>query len=433
MILSPNMKALKNKLLNRWLIVVLPILFIGAILVLVDNFYFKEQPFYNIMSPLVFLSALWVGFVYLFLAAKPKVIARFLIENTRGDYYSNKHKAIKIFWNLLRKIKVLEFFIDLFLFVLALAAFVLIIYLMNKLGFVISLVEIWFEAPELIFGVIAIPLALLLGYLLYLVVPSFKGIRHTKAKQVKDLLKQLVLVSGFKKKIKILIFKNKLPVVFTKVKFNRDITIHISDSILDLLSKRELEAVLAHELAHCKADFYWDFIYLKVLFRLIKIESWLLFFLLLLYINPYLVAGWIVVSVISILFFFSEDTQASLADLRRYSRIIYLYNPLLVVLDLVFDIIYYYLVYNEDFYADLTAVSYTRYPKSLYDALVKLQGQVEKQTGKIPDEFNHLYFTAENSDQDINIAAQPSIENRLSLLDDLDVKLREKIKKYSTK
>jgi uncharacterized protein with PIN domain len=104
-----------------------------------------------------------------------------------------------------------------------------------------------------------------------------------------------------------------------------------------------------------------------------------------------------------------------------------LINPPYALIKFFSYIIYYTASRNEEFYADLKAVEWTRYPAGMYSLLSKLES-AEGTSARMPEKYGYLYFMNENSKFEQIPLPQPTLEERKTALQLIDLTLSSSAK-----
>lgn len=267
-------------------------------------------------------------------------------------------------------------------------------------------------------------LASLIGLLVYYLLTVFSygsvtdsEINHHKSSSLKEALQNIVVATGITEP-QIKIIEHSVPTVFTVDAVLKPPTIYVTSTMLNVADKRELEAIIAHEVSHIQSGFTKDFLLIQHLLLILHLLGFLLLLVVLAALNFNFFILWLFIAAMLVFQSFEDKFKQIPFPLIT---IISFINPPYILVNLVAYIIYYSLISNEDLYADMQAVRITRYPKPLYTILTKLQS-FHGFTHSLPSKFLPLYFTGEHTYPLSHPLPQiqPTIEERLLLIEEID-------------
>lgn len=249
--------------------------------------------------------------------------------------------------------------------------------------------------------------------------------QHKNTRLVSEVIHNVAIAAGIPPP-RYAILQHEQPNAFTLQSPFSPPTIYITNSLINIATRRELEAVVAHEIAHILSGTFGHYQIMQLLLKLIRIGGYFLWLFILMSINPILFFVW---SAVLAYVVFSTTIQGqntlSSSGFIPVSTVFALFNPPYVLVNFLLFIILYSITINEDLYADIKSVLLTRFPKPLYSLLHKLRHHTQY-FDPLPSEYCYLYFVQPFGSIDIP-PLQPSFEQRLSLLEDIDNSLHENI------
>ncbi len=366
----------------------------------------------------LFLSALLFIFYYLVIVVSPASTAYDIVNRTGRDIKAEDYRQ-KTFWSLLDKIKARRKLIIIALF------FCLVVAISADIFFFLGIEKKFSEFSQqltialFIFGLFLIFLYFVRAFWGYGRI-NIQESEHRKSDDVKKIIDNISIVAGIQPP-KFRIVSHDKPNAFSICpNFDKPI-IYITTSLLNLAERNELEAVLAHEIAHISSRRVFDYRTINDLLVVLRLFGFFIFLLFLSTLNPIFSGVWVLISLYGIIVFGVQmGMGASSIDL-----FIRLLNPPFLLIEFISYLIYYGLSIDEVIYADLEAVRLTRYPKPLYSILTKINlykrfGLIEK----LPDEYHYLYFTGEDVTPEQIPMSQPSVARRHQILEEIDSLLK---------
>jgi heat shock protein HtpX len=199
-----------------------------------------------------------------------------------------------------------------------------------------------------------------------LAVSGGKLVNQKQAPQIHTLVENLSKIAGIPKP-KIYISPDKSANAFATGRNPQNASICLNQGILDLLTKSELEGVIAHELAHVKNR---DILIMTVTMVLSSVISFIADF-------GFRLMWW----------GGSSDSDND----SRSPVVLILYIITILLAPFVAMLIQLSISRKREFQADATAVVFTRYPEGLINALIKLH-QSPIPTSHYATSMNHFYI-----------------------------------------
>lgn len=367
--------------------------------------------------------------VYLFFGLCSASLAHAVIVTIRSSFRKAETK-VSNFWQLLDKIRLNR------LAVLLILLFFLLFSILLNIKYFLEIKEANLLDGQFAKALIVVFPILILFYLLSEIIGYGKVnipvVGHKKKKDLEKAIENISITAGIETpEFKIL--KSKNPNAFSICPNFKKPTIFVTNSLLSLVNKNELEAVIGHEIAFISSKRVFDYKRINNLLALLKsltALSWLLFIFIIEIMLPVfwlLVMSWVIIvtSVKGTL-----DTWELGGD-EEFSGGVILLIPPLTLINFISYLIYYALSFNENFYADLKTIQFTRYPQGFYSVLQK----IENYSGSwenLPREFHHLYFIGEGLPERSIPMSQPTIQERKEILKEIDYTL-EHLKFTKTK
>lgn len=359
-------------------------------------------------------------YLYYLIAAYPASVAYDII-NILNDVFGAKDKnRVLTFWSLLDKLKQKRLLIIYFLIIALSLVSLLDVYFLSKI--------INHQSDVLIsdYGFLSSLLAIsLISLLIYAVIEIFNygkvnisRTEHKKFINLKKVIEKLSLTTGVTAPdFQILAYNN--PTAFSIFPNFGKPTVYITAPLLNMADDNELEAVIGHEFAHIFSGRILYFKRIHNLLIILRALAFFLFFLFLLSINPFLVICWF-----ALLGYFCINVLEQVREKKFFLETMFkLFNPPLALINFLSYFIYYGIARNEEFYADLKTIEFTRYPKGIYSILQKL-GNYTDIKQRLPNRFSYLYFTAEDTTFDEIPMPQPLIDEREEALRETDADLK---------
>ena len=214
--------------------------------------------------------------------------------------------------------------------------------------------------------------------------------------QIQEMVQNLTKIAGIPMP-KIFISPDPSPNAFACGKDPKSASICLNQGILDLLDRNELEGVIAHELSHIKNR---DILVMTVSMVLASVISFVADF------------GF------RMNFFGKNDRE----DKNNNFVVIFFYIFLMVLAPIISTLIQMAVSRQREFLADATAVTITRYPNGLKNALVKLyQSPVPSQ--HYSTATNHFFISPPKKSWNEKISqlwsTHPSLKDRIDALDSM--------------
>ena len=192
-------------------------------------------------------------------------------------------------------------------------------------------------------------------------------------------------------------------------------TIYLTSSLLDLSTDNEIQAVIAHEIAHISSGRTLNYQINHLLLSLLNIISFFSFIILLAAIHPIAPFLW---GAIVIRAYLGQEKQWS-GEKSGISLIASFLNPPFLLIQFLTYLVYYALSFQEDYLADLKAMEYTRYPEPLYTLIQKLNAY-HGSNQFLPAEFYQFYFYGEQSCISTIPIPVPLLDERWQLIRQVD-------------
>ncbi len=376
------------------------------------------------LKAFVFLSLFLLYLLVVYFGLYPAQSANLLVRSTIRLRW---HKVLSGFWPLYDSIRFWRHFIIAFLLIFSTGIALLNFYLFH-IVFNFSHNNILFIREIIIafifFAVLA--LVLLLDFIRAEQEP--RVCVHRREFEVNKIADTLAIAAGINKP-RIGIACSDTPTAFTvfNLRKKRKHVIYLTVGLLNLLNENELKAVIAHEISHIKANQTADYHYLELLLQFLKVvASGFLILILSAYSFVFFYVWLLVLLIFSLQIFYEQSPYETNIHSPAYVAFILL-MPTFALINFIGAFIYYFLGYNEDYYADLNAVLLTRYPAGLYRALAKVsrRGSIFEYGAQL----RYMYFTGENLYARVPFP-QPSARSRQALLIRVDETLRNlKVKK----
>lgn len=375
---------------------------------------------FNIASDFFTLLSFFVLFsVYLILAIYPATFASVVIKSLRKIFFQAK-VGLSSFWYLLSRVKVMRFIMLLFLFILLLLTGFVDLWLLMDFLKKLSNFNSAFSYMLSIFIFLLLATYLIFELFKYGKV-KISSCQHKKAIELKRAIENISITAQVEQPdFQILSHTN--PTSFLLWPNFEKPTLYITNSLLSMANKNELEAVVAHELASLYSGRILDYKRINNLLLILRTLSFMFFLLLLLSLDLVLFIFWSAYVIYFVLIPDVEERMWFGDTVSASGAITALLNPPYLFINFISYFIYYSLTYSDVFYADLKALQFTRYPKGLYSILKK----IEKYSGmkaRLPREYYYLYFTGEAVPSRRIPMPQPSLEMRKTLLEDIDYTL----------
>ena len=238
------------------------------------------------------------------------------------------------------------------------------------------------------------------------------GVAHPKLDVAKEALDVVAITAGIASP-QLVIIEQGNPNAFTVYPYGKQPTVYLTTALLELADTNEIQVVLAHEIAHISLGRSRNYETIQVLLSILRSVGFFFFLLLLASLNKFAPFIW-VAFVIQI----ELRQSAYWGDVTSLGSIVSFFNPPFLAISLISYLILYTLSFQEDYLADLQAVNYTRYPTALYDIFVKLEAY--RAVELLPSEFSPLYFYGEGTCASVAPMPQPSVEERMMLVQRVD-------------
>lgn len=245
---------------------------------------------------------------------------------------------------------------------------------------------------------------------------------HGRAAEAKRLLENVSITAGVAAP-ELVILAHTNPTAFSAKRNLEDTKIFLTTALLNLCSGRELEAVLAREAAF-HATLHNSFLRsVNNRLLLLKLFGFFTLFLALFMVNQDLPLALLATLGLAYLrLSLLNDWPGGSGD--PGAMLMHLVNPPLALATFISSLLQYSLAWEENVFADLEAVDYTRYPAGLYSILSKIQNY-QQPVDFLPREFAHLYLTGEQTVRGQAPMFQPAITDRLAVLGKLDATLAQ--------
>lgn len=401
----------KDKIL-RFIFVSSPV----CLIIFATRVFFVTTEVNPLIDLVVFGAFLVLVAAYLLWGIFPAASAYAMLGIAEEIFSSGQETSVSTFWNALDRIKTRRFWLIVFLVVcLAVVAFADLILLSE----VKKNNAMWDNqlTALLIFSALVV-------FVLYLL-RVFHGYgkvdvpeaEHIKADELKKMIDNLSITAGIRSPdLKIIACNN--PNAFSICPNFGGPIIYVTTDLLNLADKRELEAVVSHEIASISSGQVFDYRLLDDLLGILKILSFLSLLLVFLAINPMYVFLWL------FLVFYAgagylKNPEWHMDAKSLFDSIVTLANPPFLVVNFISHLLYYRLSLDEVYYTDMQGVQFTRDPHGLHSILTKLENY-RGFTEKLPEEFYYLYFVGEGAAPRDLPMPQPTIAERKALLEKID-------------
>ncbi len=356
-------------------------------------------------------------YMYWFIATRPTLTSYWVISEFK-NFFKIKDSKEKTFYDLQKSNKNNKFII---VSLLIFAIFYIII-LTVFLSYTIIL-EYSMQEQFLLFFIIYF--SLIIFYLLYAIYikndPKI-GIKESRQKdkrKIQNIIENLSITAGIKTPdLKIL--NHLQPTVFV-LKSPKKYTIYVTTALINLLTKSELEAVLAHEISQILSKNILYYLRIEVLRDLLRFVSYIIFFALLAYFNP-LYLGLLIFIVIFTLLPYQDHYEWK--EKIEISLAFTIINPVYVIFNFISFLFRYSISATADYWADQKALELTRYPDALITALTKLSNTANI-LESLPEKYYQLYFTGENTSLISFPSPQPSISERIKRIQQTNPHLKK--------
>lgn len=273
------------------------------------------------------------------------------------------------------------------------------IFVLVTVGFFYAL-GFYFQNP--IFSFIGLALGIgqpLIGYFfgdkIALSFARAKQVEYDESPQLHEMIENLSRIAGIPKP-KVYISPDPSPNAFATGRNPKTASVCFNQGILDILNKNELEGVAAHELAHIKNR---DTLIMTIAAILASVVGILADF-----------AGR------AALFGFGGNNE------NRNPLFTILYFVIILIIPVVTFLLQMAVSRSREFVADATAVTFTRYPDGLKNALLKLHNNPVPAT-TAHSFTNHLYIAEpkQNFGQKIGglFSTHPPVEQRVANLESM--------------
>ena len=398
-----------------------PLWFLGSLVFLI-----AEAPSILILEANIVVWILITVILYIYaelyylVAAFPSVIAYDVIHILNDIFGSEEKSRIVTFWTSLDALKRKRLSIVLFLVVFSSLVVLSNIFLLSEIISYFSALPTYSYSFHIL---LVVSLAALVFYTILEIFNYGKvhipRIKHKKFVNLQRAVENVSITTGIPAPdFQILAYNN--PTIFSILhNFASKPTIYITAPLLNMADDNELEALVAHEFAYI---FSGRILYLKRVHNILivlRTLAFAFFFLILIRISPFLLIVW------SFLLFYTciNVTERVIPNKPSFEIVFKVLNPPLSLVNFLTYFIYYAIARNEEFYADMKTIEFTRYPKGIYSILRKLKtytGLMER----LPNRFSYLYFTAEGTVFNEIPMPQPLIEERESAIEKIDVDLK---------
>lgn len=360
-----------------------------------------------------FIILYFLAFLYYIMSAWPAASAFTLIDIFNEKSKDERRRQTVTVWSMLDRIKKERIFIISILLVLLVIFFSFDIYLLFKIE------------PTLVLLVISLGVLFFYMFFKFFSYGNVKipTIDHEKLNNLQRAIDKVSIATGVKApNFKILSHTN--PTAFSIYPNFGKPTIFITATLLNMADDNELEAVIAHEFSQIYSG---RLLYLKRvnnLLIILKTVGFFMFFLALCAINQELIFLWLALLAIATL---NPSNDRDMVSGEKGSIAIAnasALNPPYSLINFISYLIYYSIAYNEEYYADIKAVEITRYPKSIYSIIQKIENY-DGVKDKLPKKYEYLYFTGQGTIFDEIPMATPTVENRKENLEEIDELLAE--------
>ena len=364
-----------------------------------------------IFVPTFLISCIFL-YLYYLISAYPAQLVYEAMAVLRDRARQKKRQQILTFWTLLDKIKRKRVF-----FFSLLSFFIVLLFLLNAfflLGvskkYEKSLTEYYDSLPVLLFFSLIVIFIYALFEVFYHSKVNIPVIEHRKSTDLKKIIDEMSITTGLPApRFQVLAVNN--PTAFSLFPNFGEPTIYVTAPLLNMADNNELRAVVAHEFAQIFSGRAAYFKNVQNLLIVLRVLAFFLLFLFLLSISPLLVIAWI--------FLFCRICLNIVAGAGRdhfpLESLFKMFNPPLALVNFLSYFIYYSSARNEEFYADIKTIEFTRYPRGIYSILHKLENY-QGTRERLPNRFAYLYFTGENTTFDEIPMPQPLIGERKELL-----------------
>ncbi len=220
-------------------------------------------------------------------------------------------------------------------------------------------------------------------------ITNAKPIDKLRKKQVKNIIDELKIASGLKKKPKLYIIESEMINAFATGRNEENAKIVITTGALKYLNRAELEAVIAHEIGHIK---HIDILLMTIATVLVGL-----------------------VSIISELFlrgFF----RAKRKD-RNAGLLVLIGLLLAIIAPIALKLIQLAISRKREYLADMYSALITKNPEALANALSKIALQQKYGISmKVPKATENLFIASPFSSLRVLFSTHPPIEERIKIL-----------------
>lgn len=370
---------------------------------------------------LLFIFIILGIIIYYLIAAYPANLAFWLISSPE-DTSGRKKNRIFSYWLLIDRIKRQRLMILSFLFICLLIIIYANLFYFFRIVHSPNISDFGtYLGPNTYFIPLLVSFGILIVYSISEILKygkiNISETEHEKSSELKKVIENLAITAGVKAPdFKILAFNN--PTAFSIYPNFKKPIIYITAPLLSLADRNELEAVIGHEFANIFSGKILYFQRINNILIFIRAFSYLLLFLFLWSISPFLPFIWAVyLSIVVAQNIFNMEKIGEHSSFLR--GIITLFNPPYAIIKFLTYTIYYATARNEEFYADLKTIELTRYPAGIYSILRKMKNYDEP-VDRLPEKFSYLYFTGENTVFKNIPMAQPTITERKGVLEEID-------------
>ena len=372
------------------------------------------------------ISVSLMGCIFLYLyclaAVYPAHLAHKIAFVLNERNIDKKRHQVLTFWTLLDKIKKRR---SLYLFLLV--VFIVLLLLVNS--FLLSGVFTKYGAgsaagygflPLLLFFALALLFIYAIFEIFYHSKVDVPRTEHGKSAELRQTIEKLSIATGLPAPdFQVLAVNN--PTAFSLFPNFGKPTIYITAPLLNMADNSELKAVVAHEFAQIFSGRALYFKDVQNLLIFLRVLAFFLLFLFLIKIDPFLLAFWAFIFC-RIFIGVAVSTRKKEGNLS-VDALFRLFNPPLALVNFLSYFIYYESARNEEFYADIKTIEFTRYPRGIYSILEKLENYKGRRE-ELPNRFSYLYFTGENTSFTEIPMPQPLIQERREFLRQTDPSLK---------
>lgn len=406
--------------IQKILFLLSPLFFLLGIIIIFDRFPYIYSSQINIIDILTLFSISLVLLLYFKAGTNPAYYASKTISTLR-ELFSTQNNDQITFWNILDKIRLKRMIVMVILFTS------IVIVLISNAFLLIQILSLPLISSYLPFVNIGIFISILLGLFIIKEITTYGKVEiqiaeHGRQKEIESLITNISIAYGISPPL-FKVLAHSSPTAFSISKFFQKPNIYITSSLINISNRSELESIIAHEITHIHSGLISDYrlIYLSTI--ALRILGFSLFLLFLWSINLTFVVIWIFLVFTFMVHIFIKESKY-IASSSLAGSIPDLANPPFVFITILSYFIYYSLTHNEDFYADVKSIQITRNPKPLHSILQKIKSSIGF-FDELPRRFFHLYFTGEQTYSHFIPMSQPTIEERLRIIEEIDATLHE--------